>query len=168
MSQSFVRFLQLSLYGLFISSVFGVSSVAAQSAPSSYIGVGGAIGLGGNTTSLGTGGVAILTKVGFTENLSLHDVTVLFGGGAATSMIILTADFPIRNGSGQTVISPFVGGGAMLRYAEGLYISPAVSGGVDVPLSNNLTGTLRINAGFPSNRNADIGVLIGAGYNVGS
>jgi hypothetical protein len=83
-------------------------------------------------------------------------------------MIILTADFPIRNQKGETVISPFIGGGAMLRYNEGLFISPAISGGIDIPLSRNFTGTVRINAGFPSDRNADIGILIGAGYNIGS
>jgi hypothetical protein len=45
--------------------------------------------------------------------------------------------------------------------------APAVSGGVDIPLSNNFTGTVRLNAGFPSNRNADIGMIIGAGYSFG-
>ncbi len=179
MSPSFIKFLQLSLSGLAIGSALNSSPAAAQSAPpnkdedihspTSYLGIGGSIGLNGNTTSLGTGGgLAILSKVGFTENLSLHDATVLFGGGAATSMIILTAEFSIRNEAGQTVISPFIGGGAMLRYNEGLFISPAISGGIDIPLSKNFTGTVRINAGFPSDGNADIGILIGAGYNIGS
>ena len=147
----------------------------AQSAPTpnvtqnnGYIGIGSAIGLGGNTTALGTGGVTILTKVRFSDNVSLHDATVLFGGGAATSMIIVSADFPIRNAAGQTMFSPFIGGGAMLRYAEGLYISPAISGGIDLPISRDFTGTVRINAGFPNNRRADVGLLVGAGYNFGN
>ncbi|WP_373543314.1 hypothetical protein [Chamaesiphon sp.] len=152
------------------------ASLVAESAPfqkvstqnNGYIGIGSAIGLGGNTTALGTGGVAILTKVRFSDHLSLHDATVLFGGGSATSMIILTADFPIRNDAGQTMFSPFIGGGAMLRYAGGLEISPAISGGVDIPLSRFFTGTLRLNAGFPNNRQADVGILVGAGYNFGS
>jgi hypothetical protein len=174
MRPSFIKFLQLSLSGLAICSALNALPAAAQSTPPSknpisYLGIGSGIGLDGNTTSLGTGGgLAILSKVGFTENLSLHDATVLFGSGAATSMIILTADFPIRNEVGQTVISPFIGGGAMLRYKEGLLISPAISGGIDIPLSKNFTGTVRINAGFPSDRNADIGILIGAGYNIGN
>jgi hypothetical protein len=169
-----IKFLELSLSGLAICSALQALPAAAQSAPpskspTSYLGIGSGIGINGNTTSLGTGGgLAILSKVGFTENLSLHDATVLFGNGAATSMIILTADFPIRNQKGETVISPFIGGGAMLRYNEGLFISPAISGGIDIPLSRNFTGTVRINAGFPSDRNADIGILIGAGYNIGS
>jgi hypothetical protein len=176
MSPYFVRLLQLSLGGFVSSIAVSTSPVIAQSAPptqkvtqnNGYIGIGSAIGLGGNTTALGTGGVAILTKVRFTDNLSLHDATVLFGGGAATSMIIVSADFPIRNDAGRTIVSPFIGGGAMLRYAQGLSISPAVSGGIDIPLSKDFTGTLRLNAGFPNNRNADVGLLVGAGYNFGS
>jgi hypothetical protein len=176
MFSSFVQFLRLSIGSLLIVSALSASPATAQvapatkniQAPTSYIGIGGGLGLGGNTTALGTGGLAILSKVGFTENLSLHDATILFGGGAATSMIILTADFPIRNDAGQIVVSPFIGAGAMLRYNQGLFISPAISGGIDIPLSRNFTGTVRINAGFPSDRNADVGILIGAGYNIGS
>jgi hypothetical protein len=170
-----IKLLQLSLSG-FVGAVAVSNPTLAQSAPltqkvtqnNGYIGIGSAIGLGGNTTALGTGGVAILTKVRFSDRLSLHDATVLFGSGGATSMIIVSADFPIRNDAGQTVISPFIGGGAMLRFAGGLSISPAVSGGIDLPLSKDFTGTLRLNAGFPNNRAADVGLLIGAGYNFGS
>jgi hypothetical protein len=176
MSPFFTRFLQLTLCGLTSLAAVNTSPVAAESAPpenigyrnNGYIGIGSAIGLGGNTTALGTGGVAILTKVRFSDNFSLHDATILFGGGAATSMIIVSADFPIRNDAGQTIISPFIGGGAMLRYDRGLFISPAISGGIDLPVSPNFTGTVRLNAGFPDNRNADVGILAGVGYNFGN
>ena len=158
-------------------TIASVPPVVAESVPptaesgyqnNGYIGIGSAIGLGGNTTALGTGGVAILTKVRFSDNLSLHDATILFGGGAATSMVIVSADFPIRNNAGQTIVSPFIGGGAMLRYDRGLNISPAISGGIDLPISKNFTGTLRLNAGFPTNSQADVGILAGVGYNFGS
>jgi hypothetical protein len=176
MFTTFSRFLQLSLSSFFLWAISCALPATAQSAPntakplppSSYLGLGGAIGLNGNTSSLSSGGLAILSKVGFTDNLSLHDATILFGNGAATSMIILTAEFPIRNSTGQTVVSPFIGGGTMLRYNQGLLISPALSGGIDIPLSKNFTGTVRLNAGFPSDRPADLGILIGAGYNIGS
>jgi hypothetical protein len=176
MSQYFSRLVKVTLGGLASGITLSGFPVAAQSdpatknvgAPNSYIGIGGALGLGGNTTSLGTGGLAILSKVKFTDNLSLHDATAIFGNSAAMTMIIVSADFPIRGKSGETIISPFIGGGAMLRYAEGLYLSPAISGGIDLPLSRDFTGTLRLNAGFPSNRNADVGILVGAGYSFGS
>ena len=176
MSQYFIRCFKLSLCGL-IGCIASIGlPVAAQpdlatkniGVPNSYIGIGSALGLGGNTTSLGSGGLVILSKLKFTDSLSLHDATIILGNSAATSMIILSADFPIFNNSGQTIISPFIGGGAMLRYDRGLYISPAISGGIDIPISRNLTGTLRINAGFPSNRNTDVGILVGAGYSFGN
>ena len=177
MSQYLTRLLSLTLCCLTSLGVVGGSPVAAESAPSDgtvgyqnngYIGIGSAIGLGGNTTALGTGGVPILSKLKFSDSFSLHDATILFGGGAATTMVIVTADFPIRNDAGQTMFSPFIGGGAMLRYNQGLSISPAISGGVDIPVSKKFTGTVRVNAGFPDNRQADIGILLGIGYNVGS
>lgn len=176
MSQFLTKCFQLALCGLTLAIV-KTQPVAAESVPASqhdgyqnngYIGIGSAIGLGGNTTALGTGGVAILTKVRFSDNLSLHDATILFGAAPPTSMIIVSADFPIRNDVGQTLVSPFIGGGAMLRYDRGLSISPAISGGIDLPISKNFTGTVRINAGFPSNSNADVGILAGVGYNFGS
>ncbi len=171
----FRYFASLSFASLFVQTMLSSAPAMAQSAlpiesfqsPNSYIGIGGAIGVNGNTTSLGSGGLTIVSKLRFTDNLSLHDATVLFGREAATSMIILSADFPIRNSEGRTIAAPFIGGGAQLRYADGLFVSPAVSGGVDIPMSNNFTGTLRLNAGFPSNRSADVGVIVGAGYSFG-
>jgi hypothetical protein len=174
-SQSFTKCWQLTICGL--TSLAISSTAAAESVPpaenigyqnNGYVSIGAGLGLGGNTTALSTGGVAILTKVRFSDNFSLHDATIVFGGKPPTSMIIVSADFPIRNGTGQTIISPFIGGGAMLRYDGGLSISPAISGGIDVPVSKNLTGTVRVNAGFPANRSADVGILAGVGYNFGS
>jgi hypothetical protein len=172
-----LRYFFRSLFLVFAATSVGSLMVSplpalAESAPpqaqnGSYIGLGAAIGLDGQTTGLGTGGLAVLSKVKFTENLSLHDATVLFGNGAAATMVIVTAELPIRNGAGQTVVTPFLGGGALVRYQDGLYISPAISGGVDVPLSSSFTGTVRLNVGFPNNRSADVGVLLGVGYNLG-
>lgn len=177
MSPSFTKCLQLTLCSLTSLAIASISPVAAESVPppansgyqnNGYLSIGAGIGLGGNTTALGTGGVAILTKVRFSDNFSLHDATILFGSRPPTSMIIVSADFPIRNSAGETIFSPFIGGGAMLRYGQGLSISPAISGGVDIPVSPNLTGTVRVNAGFPNNANTDLGILAGVGYNFGS
>jgi hypothetical protein len=175
MSPSSIRWFQFSLCGLIgcIASIGLPVSAQPNSAtrdigvPNSYIGIGSAIGLSGNTTALGSGGLVILSKLKFSDNLSLHDATIILGNSAATTMIIVSADFPILNDAGKTIVSPFIGGGAMLRYDRGLSISPAISGGIDVPISRNLTGTLRLNAGFPSNRSADVGILVGAGYSFG-
>ncbi len=175
MFRYFVSLFSLSFASLAAHVMLNSAPAIAQSvlptesfqSPNSYIGIGGAIGLNGNTTSLGSGGLTVVSKLRFTDNFSLHDATVLFGREAATSMIILSADFPIRNSAGQTIVAPFIGGGAQLRYADGLFVSPAVSGGVDIPMSSNFTGTVRLNAGFPSNRSADVGLIVGAGYSFG-
>jgi hypothetical protein len=175
MFRYFVSLFSLSFASLVAYTALNSTPAMAQSAlpiesfqsPNSYIGIGGAIGVNGNTTSLGSGGLTVVSKLRFTDNLSLHDATVLFGRDAATSMIILSADFPIRNSEGRTIVAPFIGGGTQLRYAEGLFVSPAISGGVDIPMSSNFTGTVRLNAGFPSNRSADVGLIIGAGYSFG-
>jgi hypothetical protein len=132
-----------SLVSLVAHTILNSAPAMAQSAlpiesfqsPNSYIGIGGVIGVNGNTTSLGSGGLTVVSKLRFTDNISLHDATVLFGREAATSMIILSADFPIRNSEGKTIMSPFIGGGAQLRYAKGLFLSPAISGGIDIPMS---------------------------------
>lgn len=176
MSPYLIRCFQLSRCGL-IGCIASIGlPVSAQpnspikdiGVPNSYIGIGSGLGLSGNTTALGSGGLVILSKLKFSDHLSLHDATIILGNSAATSMIIVSADFPILNDGGKTIISPFIGGGAMVRYDRGLSISPAISGGIDVPISRNLTGTLRLNAGFPSNRNADVGILVGAGYSFGN
>ncbi|MEB3118236.1 MAG: hypothetical protein VKL01_07700, partial [Limnothrix sp.] len=48
----------------------------------SYIGIGGAIGLSGDddSSALGEGGFALLSKTAFSENLSLHNASILGNG----------------------------------------------------------------------------------------
>jgi hypothetical protein len=131
-----------------------------------YAGIGGVIGLNGKTTAWGTGGFSLFSKTIFTDNLSMHNASVIFGSSVSSSSSALTLDFPIRNpASKQIVVSPFLGGGVMMRNENGLKISPQVTGGVDVPVSKNITGTVQLNVGFPSERQADMGLLLGLGYN---
>lgn len=130
-----------------------------------YIGVGRSIGLSGNTSALGTGGFSLFSKTVFTDNLSMHNNTVILGTGISSSSSNLTVDFPIRDAdSQQIIVSPFIGGGVMFRNEDGLKIAPHVTGGVDVPLSRNITGTVQLNVGLPSERKADMGLLLGVGY----
>ena len=130
-----------------------------------YIGVGGSIGLSGSTSALGTGGFSLFSKTVFTDNLSMHNNTVIFGTGISSSSSNLTVDFPICDANSQQIIvSPFIGGGVMFRNENVLKIAPHVTGGVDVPLSRNITGTVQLNLGLPSDRKADTGLLLGVGY----
>lgn len=131
----------------------------------SYIGFGGVIGIQGNTTSLSQGTFSILSKQVLTENLAIHNANTIFGSLVPSVSVALTYNRPMSNGDGLPIVfTPFVGAGIMTHYDNGISVSPHLTGGVDVSTPFNLTGTIRLNAGFISNRPADIGVLFGIGF----
>jgi hypothetical protein len=132
----------------------------------SYIGIGAAFGLSGSSTSLSTGGLGIFSKKVLSDNLSIRNSNVVFGSRVPSSTLALTVDFPIRNeDSGDIVFSPFLGGGAAIRSEDGtIYVSPHATAGVDLPLPvGGVTGVLRVDMAFPSDRAADVGLLLGVG-----
>jgi hypothetical protein len=101
------------------------------------------------------------------DNLSIRNSSVIFGSRIPSSNVSLTVDFPIRNeDSGDILVSPFLGGGAAIRNEDGtIYVSPHATAGIDLPLPMGVTGLVHLNMGFPANRQADIGLLIGVGFN---
>jgi len=131
----------------------------------SYIGVGGNVGLDGEETNLGEGGFVIVSKAGFTENLSLHNA-VMFSDETTTSLT-LSLNFPIKAPvTGQTIVIPFAGGGVLLQPDEDWEADPLVSAGVDVPIPPKFTGTVRVNVAFPEDDETDVGLVLGVGYNL--
>ena len=131
----------------------------------SYIGVGGNVGLDGEETNLGEGGFVIVSKAGFTDNFSLHNA-VMFSDETTTS-VTLSLNFPIKAPvTGQTIVIPFVGGGVLLQPDEDWEADPLVSGGVDIPIPPKFTGTARVNVAFPEDDEADVGLVLGVGYNL--
>jgi hypothetical protein len=56
-----------------------------------------------------------------------------------------------------------LGVGAAIRTGDDAEAAFLLTGGVDVPLNNQLTATAAVNAGF-FNR-TDVGLLLGVGYN---
>jgi len=131
----------------------------------SYLGIGGTIGLTGNTSSLGTGGFSILSKTVLNDFLAIHGNNVVFGSATASSSNALTLNFPIRGSNSQDImISPFIGGGIQIRNDGGTFVSPLVVGGVDIPISKSLTGTVRVETAFPNTGKADVGIAVGIGY----
>jgi hypothetical protein len=132
----------------------------------SYFGIGAAFGLSGSSTALSTGGLAVFGKQVLSDNLSIHSTGVYFGSGIAFDSVSLALDFPQRDDSGNIVFSSFLGGGAMLRTEnDSTVLSPLVVAGVNLPLSQDITGLIHLNMGFPTDRQAEIGAIIGAGYN---
>jgi hypothetical protein len=94
----------------------------------------------------------------------LHDATTIFGDSTATTTLALIGTIPIKNATGKVIASPFIGGGTLIRVTSKFKLDPLPTAGVDIPISQELTATVRINVGFVNN-DTDTGLLIGIGYN---
>jgi hypothetical protein len=129
----------------------------------SYVGVGANIGAIGGS-SLGDIGLMVYSKIGLTRYFSVRPaVTTNFN--EATFLVPATFDLaPIRLGSvsGRGVsIAPYIGGGAAVTTNGD--VGPLLTGGVDVPISSQLTATVGVNAAFLGD--PDVGAFVGVGYN---
>ena len=132
---------------------------------SSYFGFGGNIGIQGSTTSLSQGTFSLLSKRVLTDNLAIHSANTIFGSSVTSSSVALTFNQPISSQDLPIVFIPFLGAGVIVHHENGTRINPLITGGIDASTPLDLTGTLRINAGFINNRQADIGILFGVGKN---
>ncbi|MCL1474532.1 hypothetical protein [Argonema antarcticum] len=131
---------------------------------SSYVGVGGNLGLTGDT-ALGDTGFAIFSKIGLTRVFSVRPSVVI---GDDTDFIIpLTYDFPIQAEPFERInFAPYVGAGVIISTDAGSNVGFALTGGVDVPISEQFTATAAVTAGFIDT--TDLGIMLGIGYNFGS
>ncbi|MBD6614861.1 hypothetical protein FNW02_03065 [Komarekiella sp. 'clone 1'] len=128
---------------------------------SSYIGVGGNIGLSGDTR-VGEGSFAVISKIGLTQNLSARPAALV--GDNTVFLIPLTVDFPTENLEvTQLNVAPYVGGGIAVSTGRDSTVGALISGGVDVPLSPQITATGGVNVSFIDE--TDVGILLGVGYN---
>ncbi|MBE9053382.1 hypothetical protein IQ243_23750 [Nostocales cyanobacterium LEGE 11386] len=136
---------------------------ATRSGPS-YIGVGGNIGFGGNTT-LSQGSFAVFSKIGLTNNFSARPAAFL--GDDQVFLIPLTVDFPVQSvtetGEQQINVAPYLGGGAAISTGRDSSVGVLLTGGVDVPVSPQFTATAGVNVGFVDE--TEVGLLLGVGYN---
>jgi hypothetical protein len=131
----------------------------------SYFGFGGVIGIQGSTTSLSQGTFSILSKHVLTNNLAIHSDATIFGSLTPSASVALTFNQPINSDSLPITFIPFLGAGVMAYDDKGTRISPLITGGIDISTPTNITLTFRANAGFVSDRKADVGLLFGIGYN---
>lgn len=130
---------------------------------SSYIGVGGNIGLSGDT-ALGDGNFTIISKIGLTRNIAVRPSVVL--GNDATFLIPLTYDFSIRPAEALEEVfplSPYVGAGVSIATGDNDNIGLLLTGGIDVPLNSQFTANAAVNVGIADQ--TDFGLAIGVGYN---
>lgn len=130
---------------------------------SSYIGIGGNIGLTGDS-GLGDSGFAVFSKIGLTRNFSVRPSAIFSND---TDFIIpVTFDFPVQAQPFQRInFAPYVGAGVLISTDGDNNIGLALTGGVDVPISNQFTATAGLTAGFSDNTN--LGIMVGIGYNFG-
>jgi hypothetical protein len=82
--------------------------------------------------------------------------------------ILLPVTYDLSFGEGPTgelgfTAAPFVGAGAAISTSDDASVDLLLTGGVDVPLTPQLTGTASVNASVTGN--AGVGVLLGIGYN---
>ena len=142
-------------------SNFEVEPGTATRSSSSYIGIGGNIGLSGDTT-IGNGAFAVISKIGLTDYLSARPSALI--DDDAVFLLPVTFDF-----SGDEVpnaefsIAPYLGGGLAISTGRDDTIGPLISGGLDIPLSSEFTANAGANISFIND--TDVGLLLGVGYN---
>ena len=140
-----------------------IGEVSVQAAPAnsipSYVGVAGNIGLSGGETSLGTGNVAVISKLKLNHNVSFRPGVVF--GDNTTVLLPLTYDFSWQ--LTPLSVSPYVGTGLAINTGNNSEVGGLLTAGVDVPLTSQFTANVGVNAGFVNN--TSVGLAIGVGYN---
>ncbi len=129
-----------------------------------YIGIGGNIGIAGDGSGLGGGGLMSLSKTGFSENFSLHSSGILIGSDSA-SLTHLTAEFPVRSETNAVRFSPFVGAGIIYKdlFNSDLSFGPSATVGIDIPVSYSFLITGRASVGYIREQ-TDFGIQVGFSY----
>ena len=149
--------------------VSDVSPGRATRSGSSYVGIGGNIGIGEGDTALGDGSFAVFSKIGLTSNISVRP-TVLVNDNP-TILLPLTLDFSVGATDVTEDISsdigfrvnPFVGAGIAISTGDDSAVDFLATGGVDIPITSRLTGTASVSASLFDN--PAVGILLGVGYN---
>ncbi|BAB74333.1 hypothetical protein ACN23B_13210 [Anabaena sp. FACHB-709] len=127
----------------------------------SYIGVGGNIGITGNTR-VGEGSFSVISKIGLTRNISARPAALV--GDNTVFLLPLTVDFPQENLEiTQLSVAPYIGGGVAISTGRDSTVGALITAGVDVPLSQQITATGGVNVSFIDE--TDVGLSIGVGYN---
>ena len=136
---------------------------------SSYIGIGGNIGVGDGDTALGEGSFAVFSKIGLTSNVSVRPSVLIEDN--PTILLPVTLDFTpavtdvtvdVTDDLGARV-SPYVGAGIAISTGDDSSVDFLATGGVDVPLTTQVTATASLSASLFDD--PAIGLLVGVGYN---
>lgn len=128
---------------------------------SSYIGIGGNLGLSGSP-ALGDGAFIVNSKIGLTRNISFRPAVVF--GDDTDFLLPLTYDFVLESADPFAPIpfAPYLGGGVIVSTNGDNTLGFLLTGGVDVPLSSQFVANASVNVGFRND--TDIGLMLGIGY----
>lgn len=146
-----------------------VSPGRATRSGSSYIGIGGNIGVGDGDTALGETSFAVFSKIGLTSNVSVRPSVLI--EDEPTILLPVTLDFTpavtdvtvdVTEDVGARV-SPYVGAGIAISTGDDSSVDLLATGGVDVPLTTQVTATASLNISLFDN--PAVGLLLGVGYN---
>ncbi|MEO1427888.1 MAG: hypothetical protein AAFV71_02250 [Cyanobacteria bacterium J06633_8] len=133
---------------------------------SSYVGVAGNIGFGGDS-ALGDGNFMVISKVGLTNILSVRPSIVL--GDDTVILVPVTYDFSFKQVADPfrepLPFSPYAGAGLAYASGDDSELTFLLTGGIDVPITDKLTATAAVNAAFFDE--TDLGLSVGVGYNFG-
>lgn len=130
---------------------------------SSYIGVAGNLGLGGES-ALGEGSFMVISKIGFTRAISARPSVAIEDDPVI--LLPVTYDFsrqPTEAFEERFPVAPYVGAGIAIETSDDAGIGPLLTAGIDVPLNPQFTATAAVNAAFLDE--TDVGISIGVGYN---
>ncbi|HLO85191.1 MAG TPA: hypothetical protein VK203_09300, partial [Nostocaceae cyanobacterium] len=125
--------------------------------------VAGNIGLGGDSV-LGEGSFMVISKIGLTRTVSVRPSVAIEDDPVV--LLPVTYDFNLRSADAideNLSVAPYIGAGAAIETSDDAEVGFLLTGGVDVPLNNNLTATAGVNAAFLDE--TDVGLMIGVGYN---
>lgn len=129
----------------------------------SYVGIGANIGLSDDDQSVADGGVAVISKIAVTKNVSVRP-GISFGDDTVITVPI-TYDFPLRGRDPfvENPVTPYIGGGVVFDTGSEEDADFLVTGGADYRFAKNWVGNVGVNVGFGDD-NPDIGVVFGVGY----
>lgn len=128
---------------------------------SSYIGIGGNIGLSGDTT-VSEGAFAVISKIGLTDYLSARPSALI----KDDAVFLLPATFDFSQDeipNAEFSIAPYLGGGLAISTGRDDTVGALITGGLDIPLSSEFTANAGANVTFIDD--TDVGLLLGVGYN---
>jgi hypothetical protein len=134
----------------------------ATSGGRSYIGIGGNIGIEGDT-GIGQGGFLINSKIGLTRNISARPSIII--GDEVSFLIPLTYDFTFQSTDPfeRVPFAPFLGGGIAFSTSGDNSVGGLITGGADIPISSQFVANAALNVGFFGD-SVDFGLALGVGY----